>query len=1464
MHRLLSLGVVIVTGLTAAATRAAAPAATGRASAPSSVPESLRPWIPWVMHDHEQDLCPSLNGDDADRICAWAGRLELSLAAGGGRFSQTWELFAEGPIPLPGGGAQWPLDVEVDGRAAVATSGSDDDDAPQVRAPAGRHTVTGTFVWKRLPETLRVPARAALLSLTLSGRAVEFPSRSEAGTLFLRKDDEAAEAGEEDRLDITVHRRVSDEIPLQLTTRIALNVAGKAREVVLGKSLPAGFVPQALESALPVRFETDGRLRVQLRPGQWVVTLTARSNTPTARISRPRPDGPWKEGEEVWVFQSRPPLRVVTVEGVPGVDPQQTTLPNEWKALPAYVMAVDATMALIERRRGDADPAADSLSLQRSFWLDFDGQGLTARDEITASFRRAWRLSMGPESRLGRAAVGGQDQFITRLDGTGGDGIEIRQASATIVAESRVARAGGGIPAVGWDHDFQSVGAQLALPPGWRLFHASGADTVSTSWLRNWTLLDLFLVLITGIGIGKLYGPRAGALALATLALVFPELGAPKWVWLVVLVGEALARALPAGAIRRVAALFRLTAWVALVLVAIPFAIQHVRVGLHPALAADQRGGDDFELATALMPARRARFAAEGSEAPLEAPPPPPPAAPEPVGTNRVEADTIGGNVDKAEGKEEQKALEAKPKPRFKRDRGGPKVAAIDGLLSSKDSALALLDSRDTAVTKGYVTTTSQATQNLTSYDPNVLVQTGPGVPRWTGSVVRFGWNGPVERTQRLALWLLPPWLNMAFAFLRVGLVALLIWLLLGGRRGFVDKWRLGAAGPAMLLLVGSLALLLPATARADTAPAGTGAFPPDELLEKLHERLVERPKCEPNCASIGRLAVEASPDRLRLKFDVGAEAATVAALPGQAEHWLPAQVLLDGKPAGTMVRDEDGAMFIRLTAGGHQIVMEGPLPARDVVQIPFPLTPHALTTAVRGWRVEGLDEDGQVSESLQLVRVESAPKHGGDKGNPGGLAPTSLPPFVTVERTLELGLKWVARTSVTRQSPTGAAIVLEVPLLPGESVISEGVRVVKGKVQVNLGAEESVLAWASTLTQAQALTLEAPAAGGAAAWAETWMVIPGPLWHVTFSGIPPVQPAAEGGARAPTFRPWPGEKVSLAITRPAGTGGQTLTIDDAQLHLEPGIRSTAATLTVRLRSSRGGEHAFTLPEGATLERIKINGVLQPLRQDGRAVTVPVAPGASAIELAWREPGGLALRFRAPEVDLRVASVNATVKIDLPADRWVLSVGGPRLGPAVLFWSVLIVMVLAGIALARSPWTPLGARHWILLGIGLVQTSVAAAAVVAGLFLAFGWRRSRPMERAWRYDLSQLALALWTVAAITVLASGVGHGLLGYPEMMIAGNGSSSSASGTSLAWFADRMAGPLPRPWVVSVPLLAYRLAMLAWSLWLALAVIRWARWIWACFSEHGLWHPLTSHKKTTPAPPPAGPAPPASPPSG
>jgi hypothetical protein len=44
----------------------------------------------------------------------------------------------------------------------------------------------------------------------------------------------------------------------------------------------------------------------------------------------------------------------------------------------------------------------------------------------------------------------------------------------------------------------------------------------------------------------------------------------------------------------------------------------------------------------------------------------------------------------------------------------------------------------------------------------------------------------------------------------------------------------------------------------------------------------------------------------------------------------------------------------------------------------------------------------------------------------------------------------------------------------------------------------------------------------------------------------------------------------------------------------------------------------------------------------------------------------------------------------------------------------------------------------------------------------------------------------------------------------------------------------------VLSVPLLVYRLLMLAWALWIAQALLGWLRWAWDCFSAGGYWRPL------------------------
>ncbi len=76
---------------------------------------------------------------------------------------------------------------------------------------------------------------------------------------------------------------------------------------------------------------------------------------------------------------------------------------------------------------------------------------------------------------------------------------------------------------------------------------------------------------------------------------------------------------------------------------------------------------------------------------------------------------------------------------------------------------------------------------------------------------------------------------------------------------------------------------------------------------------------------------------------------------------------------------------------------------------------------------------------------------------------------------------------------------------------------------------------------------------------------------------------------------------------------------------------------------------------------------------------------------------GIQLIQKSPVIDLGTENVNTSINLTLGQDRWVLFVGGPLLGPAVLFWGVLIVVVLVSIGLGRVTLTPLKTWQWILL-----------------------------------------------------------------------------------------------------------------------------------------------------------------------
>lgn len=1443
---------------------------------PSEIPPALQPWAEWVLHDYPERTCPRhfnhttalsaglLASGKLNGICRWPTHLAVTVTATQADFKQTWQMYHAGWVTLPGNGRQWPQNVRVNDVPVLVAeeehfpTENDTEKFPLVYLPAGRTVITGQFFWEQRPENLRIPKQTGLIELTVDGMAIPIPTLDDEGRLWLGQhgNQSDSEADEENRLELRVYRAIDDDIPLQIVTRIELDVAGRHREALLGPVLTADQIPMSLDSPLPARLEADGRLRIQVRPGSWTLTVRSRYPNPLSSLTKPAHQevDTWVD-EETWVFMAHHDLRAVEVTGVAAIDPQQTTLPPEWKQFPAYQMKVGDTLTLAERRRGDPEPAPDQLQLERQFWLDFDGSGYSVQDHISGTMTKGWRLEMAKPAVLGRVNANGEDQFITRLNNAETAGIEVRRGYINLVADSRLeptgtstfAHAHQTLPAVGWTHDFQKVQASIHLPPGWRLLNVVGAHAPDT-WLKQWSLLDLFMVLILAIAITKLWRWYWGILALCALILSYQEPNAPHGLWLNLLAVLGLLRVLPTmNYFYRFASFYRNISVLALLLAVLPFIAQQIQQSLYPQLEYRWRGLEDNTVAVN-MPATQ--IFTNGGISPAAPRKEAPPESKSMVGSEPQQQMELDGRVlQKAAPEIKYKAA---PAMQLDEEHEGDYASSFNyGGVKEK------LSKKRRQATAG---------KQLVQIDPNAKVQTGPGLPQWRWRTVQVLWNGPVNHDEHIQLWLLSPTLNTLVTGLRVllvaGLVGFLLWVA-WRERSLSPVSPLKPTAASVIVLVGLLAAL-PMISYADNAvpvplapPVATvesshannalplaiaeSGFPPQFLLDQLQTRLlVSSSECLPVCASYSRMYLSVEASQLQIRLELHSLGDVAVPLPGQAQEWLPQQVLLDGVAATALSRDNTlGQLWLRVDKGVHQIQLAGILPNRHTVQLSWPLIkPHFVEVHAQGWQVEGVHENGIADAQLQLTREQVADNKTAE------LEMGSLPPFVRIERTLRLGLDWQVETKVTRLTPTGAAVVLEIPLLAGESVMTEDVRVDNGKALINLPADESEVSWTSVFAKQDKVVLTAPTN---MASIEMWRIDTSAIWHVELEGIPVVHHQTSDGQWLPEWRPWPGESITLHLSRPEGVEGQALTIDRSHLTVTPGLRSTDSTLSLTIRSSRGGQHALTLPPQAQLQAVTINGNTQPIRQEARLVNLPIIPGSQLIHLVFREPNGITARFVTPEIGLGVASVNTHIEVNMPPGRWILFADNSLLGPAVVFWGVLIAVFLAAIGLgvtSRRLDMPLKTWQWLLLGVVLSQVQIILALSVVLWFLVLAWRRRLSVDTLSnsQFDLIQLGMLWLTMIALWSLLQAIQQGLLGFPNMYISGNGSSND----SLRWYQDRTSGTLPSVWVISVSLWLYRGAMLAWALWLALALLKWLQWGWQCFSAQGLWKRVWGTKKS------------------
>jgi hypothetical protein len=1186
----------------------------------ADVPPALRPWIPWALEgsSHQCATRDGALGNDAnpfaggaEPVCVWPGDLGLVVAADGGSF--TLEVTSDHRVPqaLPGRGRHWPIDVRVDGRAAVVLATGEQ---PVVWVEAGSHRIEGRFAWASVPDTLAVPDAIARVTLTRDGTTTS-ATRGTAGEVWLRG--AATEAAGEEEVGLEVHRRIQDGSPLELSTRIVVRAAGRARELRLPNVLPEGVVPVEISADLPVRLFATGELSIQLRAGTFEISIRALAADPETVFRRPALAAPWPE-QEVWVWSPSEAFRQVEIQGAAGIDPQRTSLPDAWRTSSAYLVDAQTALTLHTVRRGEATPPPNQVGITREVWLDLDGGGFTARDQLNVQLHSAHRLELA-SGELGRVSLDGQDQLVTAGEG-GRPGVELRDTRRTFTAEWRMERSGDSFPAVNWSENASSSSTSLHVPPGWTLVHASGVDRAPGTWLDQWTLLAVFALLLISAAVGRVYGWPWAAAAFVGVGLAFHEADAPQWLWLVLAALAGLHRALGARSFERFVRWAYVGVALVAVLIVVWFSAGQLRNALYPQLATPYGAWEPGFFEGSLT-----RTASVEEESP--------------VWLDEPAEDSEGGY-------------------------GGRAGAYALGSPSGSD--------------------VSRSQANSYWLDPNAVVQTGFGLPSWTWSRYELAFDGPVSAGHEITLHLLPPWAFRVAAFLRAALLLGLLGVVVlqrpkrpsvpptqgdagGSPRPREDASESAASSESTpaesspaesspaesspaestqaesdapsaprahgLIATGAavlLALCLPALARAQE-------LPDTATLDALRQRLTRPLPCGERCSEGNHMQITAAGDVLRVRIDVSAANVAAYPLPGPSDVWVPSSVRLDGAPTGALVRLENGFLHVRVPSGAHVIELEGPLSGRDAVTLALGRPPRALDVTAEGWEASGHVSDDRVAESIQLRRTLES------EGAPAEQR-SELPAWLEVQRTVDVGVRWTVSTVVTRRSPANAPAVARVSMLPGERVTDSSVTVENGQVLVTLGQQDTEMRWTSVLEPSDAITLVAPESG---AVNEVWVLVCSPLWHCT-TPEGSIAPTTQGpdGVWQPTFHPWPGESLTISLSRPEAAAGQSLTVDSARLEVTPGVRLTASTLAVSVRSSTSAP--FSASAATSCSAMRFSRML-PAGSRGGASTAIVRSCAEAT----RTPGCLPSRGRRERIRPRGSCAHATrAAASAPSRHW--------------------------------------------------------------------------------------------------------------------------------------------------------------------------------------------------------------------
>ena len=562
-------------------------------------------------------------------------------------------------------------------------------------------------------------------------------------------------------------------------------------------------------------------------------------------------------------------------------------------------------------------------------------------------------------------------------------------------------------------------------------------------------------------------------------------------------------------------------------------------------------------------------------------------------------------------------------------------------------------------------------------------IQLGVGLPTWKGTSTVRGWIDGQPESEPMSILVLDPDTKRWLAILAGLLIVSLGW----------RRTNLHLSKTALCMLIGmgwSTVVSLDASADTSTSPTVVQTqLPLDLPSANVTSLLLDHhfPNiCTEDCINIALadLTMDAQTKRMHVWLEVHALEEAVLKIPGPIEQWAVDSIQREGTPILELRKSEQGFLEAKIPAGVWSIDISGPV--TQGIQLEWPMRPHRIDVSKSDWAVQGILDNGQINDRIQLTptKEQSTPnQHVG---------------LLSWTQNFSLDSQWLVEHTLTR-SPTSAEHSLSIPLAlrEGERILSTEMRSDDGKWIAQLASGETTVQWTSQLPISTQLVLEYEDILDLPIALE-WSVECGYANHCTFQGPPQTKHIGNNNHWIPTWHPYPSEQLHVSVMPLNAATGQTSNIQQLQLEHNIGHRWIRSSLKLTTESSVQEQIELGLPEGSTITSVHINNTPYPFAPS-TTLALLTTIGQDELSIQWKSPNTEWLTtLPSPTIDIPIS--NATLSVvhnDNSAVLWASDFWTTAQPPWLVCIGLLLLMALG---LARHPASNRSFGTWVFVLLG--------------------------------------------------------------------------------------------------------------------------------------------------------------------